>query len=871
VISQAAPDANLESVYYMLSAAYLRANAFAQAEEVLKTFLNKYPASKNRLEALCSLGYSAYRAGDYSGAAAVFKQLETVPKYRDRALLGEAQAYLDGKQSEQAIATLRLLVGTGINTPLQADGALMLVKSYVQSGSYERAIATLQQLHAKVDKLNNILRLNHTAFKLGDELLKQKKPELAVECYQLVLPKKRVIELQKARVKEMKAAIQANMQTIRSDPSRVPEFLNENLMLNDSIKQSEAMLSEFVATPDASPSFLLRLARAYADNHQPWESLAIYGEFLRRYPEDPSREEALFGVIVESAEVNRVQETRKYAEIYLQEFPNHPNADTVGYLLGSTSLVADDPQAAETYFGRMLIEQPDSKYREQLRFMLGNARFSLGKYNLASADYQRYLADFPGGQFREEATYRIALCALFEDNSDRAESLLNDYLKNYRNGVFVSDAKYRLAVCAFSKSNFPEVEKACDDWIRTYGEDALLAEVVALKADALAGEEKVPEAIQLYLRAYQIAKTESVVGYAAFQAKKLLQRKRDWEQIEKLFENFVEKHPNNPGLLAAAITVAQAKSHLGRVEEARTFVADAVLLTIADQDRENVEELITELAKLCLKKDSSTLGVDPQAHMEGLLGDATVSPTPVTQARLLFAHSELARLRKQDARSKDGLEEMVGKYKPDQLSPGLLALGGDFLLRQGRLDQAEAFYKRLASKYPKSLYREFAEVGLGEIEFRRSHFSKALPHFQAAIDHAGAMTKLKDATLGKARAMLALGRLDEAQALFEAVASAREWRGEATACSIYSLGEISRKEGDLTGAISTFQKVCLAYGRYPEWVAKAYAAQAACYEQLGNISQARAVYQEFLSNEKLSSFEEYGTARKRLDDLNSKG
>jgi TolA-binding protein len=868
VVSQAAPEANLEPVYYMLSASYLRTDSFAQAKDVLKTYLEKYPTSKNRLEAVSSLGYAAYRSGDYTGAVEAFKQLEQIPKFKDRALLGEAQAYLDGGRSDDAVNTLRLLVGTGINTPLQADGALLLVKSYVASGANDKAIATLQQLRANADKITNILRLNNTAFKLGDSLLDQKKSDLAVQAYQVVLPKKRVIELQQARLKEMNNAVAANQDAMRADPSRAPEFMNLNMMLNENIKQAQAMLAQFQATPDFSPSYILRLARAYSLNHQPWEALSIYGEFLRRYPDDPSREEALFGIIVESAGVNRTEETRKYAEIYLKEFPNHPNADAVGYLLGSTALLADDPQAAETYFGRMLIEQPDSKYREQLRFMLGNARFSLGKYNLAATDYQRYLADFPGGQFAEEAFYRIALCALFDDNNDRAEALLNDYLKKYPSGPFVSDAKYRIAVCKFSQTDYPAVIKACDEWIKTYGGDDLLAEVLALKADALAEEDKNPEAIQLYLRAYQLAKNEGVVSYVAFQVKKLLQKKGDWEQIEKLFENFVEKHPNNPGLLAAVITAAQAKSRLGRIEAARTFVADATLLTIADQNRENVEELLTELAKLCLKKDSSTLGMDPQAHMDGLLADAAHSSSPVARARLLYGKSEMARLRRDTAASQDAMRQMVGKFKPDQLSPGLLALGGDFQLQQGNLDQAESFYKRLAAKYPKSLYREYAEVGLGDIELARKNYSKALPHFQTAIDRTAAVAKLKDATLGKAQALLGLGRLDEAQGLFEAVASNRAWRGDATACSIYSLGDIQQREGNLKDAISIYQKVCLAYAKYPNWVAKAYAAQAACYERLGNISQARAVYEEFVNNEKLSSFQEYGNARKRLEELN---
>ena len=77
----------------------------------------------------------------------------------------------------------------------------------------------------------------------------------------------------------------------------------------------------------------------------------------------------------------------------------------------------------------------------------------------------------------------------------------------------------------------------------------------------------------------------------------------------------------------------------------------------------------------------------------------------------------------------------------------------------------------------------------------KKDYPKALRYFTDGAEKIAAAQKLKEISLGRAKTLLALGKLDEAQKAFEQVASVREWRGEATACSVYSLGQIAAKRG----------------------------------------------------------------------------
>jgi TolA-binding protein len=115
--------------------------------------------------------------------------------------------------------------------------------------------------------------------------------------------------------------------------------------------------------------------------------------------------------------------------------------------------------------------------------------------------------------------------------------------------------------------------------------------------------------------------------------------------------------------------------------------------------------------------------------------------------------------------------------------------------------------------------------------------------------------------------LLALGRLAPAQKTFEEIASLREWRGEATAFSVYSLGEIAAKRGQWAEANAYFQRVYVGYQKFLPWVAKAYLASGESFEKLHRKEEASNTYREMLRNEKLARLPESAEARKRLEAL----
>jgi len=257
---------------------------------------------------------------------------------------------------------------------------------------------------------------------------------------------------------------------------------------------------------------------------------------------------------------------------------------------------------------------------------------------------------------------------------------------------------------------------------------------------------------------------------------------------------------------------------------------------------------------------------DPGAELDALLSADSGELNNTAKARILYAKAELARLRRQPAEEEKDIAQ-IATFKPEDLSPVLLGRVGDYLLGKGKLDQAKAFYDRLMEDYPKSDYADYAYNGLGEIAYQKNDLQLALRYFTDGTSKIAASQKLKDITVGEGKTLLALNRLDEAKKVFEQVASVREWRGESTAYSVYSLGEIEARKQHWAEANAYYQRVYVGYQKFLPWVAKAYIKSAECFEKLNKQQEAANTYREMLRNEKLAGFSETQTARQKLEAM----
>jgi TolA-binding protein len=889
----------LHPIYYTLGAAYFNMENYPKAIEVFETYLKKYPNAERALDVKLALAQSNLLSAQYDKAIKLYEQIEAIPEHREQALAAQVRAYKEMQKFDEAIRVLEKLVGEDIRTTAQANGAIDLAQLLSEKGKPQKAVVLLDKLETKTAIIENLVALNNVAVKLAEEFAEKELYKEAIQAYRAVRLRDEVLKFQTERIAMMERRMAENLKSAAGNPQLFVQMTQTNNMIKSVLVEAKTLLAEFEKLPDFAPALLVRMGKCWYDWDKKWEAIVVYDRVLDKYPAAREREAALFAKITTYADLALPARTQQFCEQYIKEFPQGPNAGVVGYLSGAVALQANDPKSAEAYFGSMLEKQPDSSYREEMRMLLGNARFMQGKFADATKDYRKYLEDFPQGQFLEEVTYRLAVAQLFAGMFDEARAALNKYLATYPKGSFVSDATYRRTVCKYALQQYAEVVTDCQSWLATYPNNEQEAEVQALLGDAFAAQDKLEEAVPAYVRAYKKSTSSEVLNYALFEASKHLQKLGKWEEVAKLFEEFVQEKPGSEAVVAAMFWIGRAKAHQGKIDEAKGFIVETLKKFINEPKREAVEQVISQLAQLCMKRPA------PAAVPPAAPATAPVSPTPAAtdaslppaappasapdpapydalaelekqlapleetsngtgKARLLYARAELAGLKRHPGEQEKIYREIAERFKPEDLSPLLLAVIGDYLLQSGETPRAAALFERLKESFPKSDYLDSAYVGLGEIEFARKDYDKALELFSDALDKIAASMKMKEATIGKAKTLFELGKYEDSKKLFEQVASVREWRGESTAFAIYSLGEIDARQNKLPEAIAHFRRVFVAYQKFLPWVAKAYIRAAESFEKMGKRQDAIDNLREMLRNERLEKFPETQEARKRL-------
>ena len=401
------------------------------------------------------------------------------------------------------------------------------------------------------------------------------------------------------------------------------------------------------------------------------------------------------------------------------------------------------------------------------------------------------------------------------------------------------------------------------------------------------------------------------------EASKILQKRGDWEQVGGMFEAFVKDHPDHPTAVIAAYWIGRAKSKEGKQDEAKQFVAGMIKKYIDDPKKAAVEQLLSQLVQLCVRKKPAPKPVEvaavaasnpvpgtsaagspstdaaattaavaaatpaptpepeatpaaaPGAELDELLGSAEQDRSPTAKARVLYAKALLGKMRRQNPEYETDLLEISRQFKPNVLSAPILGEVGDVLVLKGKPDEATPFYQYLIDYYGKSDYIDFAYNGLGEIAYEKKDYEKAEGFYHDGTNKIAANLKLKDLTIGEAKTLFQLHKYDEAKQLFKQVASVREWRGEATAMSVYYLGQIESAQGHWAEANAYYQRVFVAYQRFLPWVAKAYIGSGESFEKLDKKPEAIKTYQEMIRNQKLTDFSETNQARERLNALSA--
>ena len=909
---------NLELVLFTLAATYFNQKNTPKAEEYFKRVSTEFPNGKKKGSALVFLSQIQTQSGRKDEAA---KSLQLAAEcggdLGDLARFAQVRLLMETGKTDEAAKVLTGMIASGIKDEKSVQAAIALTDIEAKRGNLNEAVKLLDRLQAASNIVDNPLQLDMLAVKIGDGLLEKGERQKALRMYAIVRPTDVVTGLQKDRIAAMEKTIAENKASLQTNPKAFMEVNAANANITKEIEDLRKSLDQYAKLPDTASAIRLRQAKAYDELDLKWETILIWENLLGG--KDPKiREDALFSIAAAYSALMRTEDAVPALDRYMVEYPSGKYVTQAGFLKGAAAMETGDFAKAETVFSSTLEKAGNSPLAGDLQFLLGNSQFAQAadpekrdKYKQAIESYRKYLAKYPSGRFAEEAQYRLPLSSFMlggQEGYSKALEGFQEFVKKNPQSQYVGDVEYRIALCYNAAEKYDEVIRRCDEWRGKHGGEPMQAEVMALLGDAYAAKGMPAESAAAYRKSVDLGESEDVLKYSLFEANKQYQKINRWDEIADMFSVFATRHPDHPAATAAVYWVSKAKIKDGKAEEAKQYLAEAILKTINDRKKDAVEQLLAQLAQTCSKRirpplvakeatPAPTPAPSTLPSTNTVAGEQTPPPRPtpaptppydadadfakyldegkvaavgtnsLAKARLRYAQAELAGFTKRQERQKELMASIYRQFPADQLSAMLLAQCGEIALEKGELDKSEAFYKELMTSFPKSDLLEYAYCGMGEVSLARDEPAEALRWFDDAVEKANADAKLAQVTYGKGKALLGMGKLEAAKKTFEEVAGNKEWRGEVTARALLSLGELEEKRGNTAAAIQYYQRVFVAYQRYPDVVVKAYLKAADGFIKLGEPAKAAAHLREMLSKPRLAQIPRAADARKKLEGL----
>ncbi|MCB1225678.1 MAG: tetratricopeptide repeat protein [Verrucomicrobiales bacterium] len=820
-----------ERVLFVEGACYFNLNEYEKAITTLRDYLSQYPDGENAFQVKLALGRSLLSTGKADEGV---KELNDVasnsPELKGQAGLFLADHYRKTDKTDDALKILRSVVQADLRSPEGLQAAMMAADILVAKGDLDEASKLMESVRSLTTGGDNVAQMNNVSLKLGDQMLDQKRFAEALAAYQMVRRQSEITRIVKERVEKLEASIASQGKgPVRGTPEELDALL----------KTEKGLLEEIEQRPDYDASLYYRLGRCYFEMARYWESLLAFQTIVKDYPSFAQRDRSMYGMIIANAQLRRVAEARKLCEEYIADFPDSSNLGEVSELYGMLAYNAGDLEGAERSFDKALGFPKADK--ERLLFLRASVLFEMQRFEDARVCLELLLSDNPESAYKDDAQYRIALSYFYQNDFKNVTKALRNYLEDNPRGQFVVDAKYRLAFIKFQGREVEEAMEELEALTQEAPNDPNIGQVYALLGDAYNQQSKYDDALNAFANAVDKAKTPDVLDYAMDNATDLYVGQGKWAELADMWQSYYTSHKDNETqALKAIFWISRAKVREGKIDEAKTLLADAIKPMMANAANEQVEVLVQQLADLMAPKrrrssDGNYEGPtfeEVSAELEKLITPPQEGMNGTAQMRILFAKAWLAQKMRETEKAQRLFDVLVEVANPDDLSPLLLSVVGDNARSKGNLEKAEGCYNRLIEYFSDSEFADAAPVGLAEIAYSKEEYDKALELFDDAVEKYAASSRLLDATLGRAKTLVKLNKLDEADELYTTIANTREWRGEPTATALYMLGEIAFMRKDYARAIPYFQRVFVAHQRWKSWVAKAYLQCARCFLQL---------------------------------------
>jgi len=797
----------------------MQGEAYADARKTFEAFAREFPRSKQVSEAKLLFGTTWLLEEKWAEAATAFASIRPQLDSVDRGRATVLQLY-----------------------------ALM------EESKFDDALALVVEEFPRLDQMLQIATFQTLSLQLGSEFLEKGQYRKAITALQRVWNRDRLLKYQKQRLGELQDALAAAEAQPKSDPYR-------KFRLKQMIAKVQREVANIEKITNFDSALRLRLATAYQAMQRYREAALIMEDMLATMPPDPVVESASLSLIQCWSAIERWPKAIFAAQEFAKKFPSSKQLPMALYLEGIAQQRLNDQAAAIATFEGLRTKFPQSDFAPRALFMKGFSQLLADQNKAAIATFEEFAKAYPKNDLADASAYWLGMAYSLDKQFPRTREVMDEYLATYPNGAYRGLATFRKAYAAQSMRDFPTSIRELRAFLKAYPGHESTAEADLLLGDALMDQGDIPGGIA----AYESIPSDDPKFFEEgwFKVGKAYRLLEEPDKMRAHFEKFAREHPRSPRVAEAVYWIGWTYLQADQPGKAREVYWQSIAEHGDDATIRSVDDLFPALQKLYAGDEEPAKYL---ARLRDLRAQADTQKQPTLAMRALWAQA-LAYRKTDPDRARVLLLDAATRIEPSTTNPLLMADCAAALQQAGRDEDAERMWRDLVKWNPRAAQRDDAFAALGEIELKRGNEAAALAYFDRFEKETIGSLLFGKVMLAKAKLLVSRGDPDAARKALEALLANHYTTGPQKAEALFLIGDLYMKEKKYALAQQYFQRIYIVYGRWSEWVAKAYLSSGEAFEELKDIPAARKTYEEMTKLEELQALPETSRARARLEAL----
>lgn len=812
-------------------------------------------------------GFVEYSQADYANALTDLKRAEKAESYTGIVPYLLANVYYKQKEYD-ALLSYAASVSTRVDLANAEDIALLTAEAYYKKGDYKNALPGYDRFlsgkEATADKAI-LLRAGYAAFVLGQDAraLNYLKSSFAdvdsVGFYSSYYLGQVYL---RANQKPMALTSFDIARKYKGDPALVEEASFQFAKIAYDMGRPDQAIDEFEKIIKRFPgsSHLVEIKELLS---QAYVNASNYNKAIEYIESLPGRTPAVERAYQKATMLKGMEffnkEDYTQAVQYFEKSLQHP-ADKdylaeAGFWCGEAYSVGRQYEQAAKKYLQVIEAGENAELKLKSRYGLGYAYFNLKQYDRALFSFKEFVAQSNVSQPNlGDGTLRLADCYYVAKSYP-------DALAYYRkaislNAADVDYAYFQSGIVLGILRKYPEAKTVLSLVIRNYSRSSFVDEAKFQLAQQEFEQGHYQEAVNGYSDLITSSPSSRFVPYAYVRRAASNYNLKEYQKTAEDYITVLENYGNHPAAKDVLLPLQEALNLSARSGEFGKYLD---LYKNNNPDAKGIEMVEFEAAKnLYFNQDYAGAIKNLDAYINTYPQSARLSEAKFYEAESFY--------RTKDFGKALALYNDLTADKTFSMASKVTARVAELEFKQSHYHKAIPAFQTLAREAQNKKEQYYAWNGLMESYFNISQYDSVEKYAKIILEkgsvNAGAQNKAS-LYLGKA----AMGKKDYETAKDELLTTINAAQDEYGAEAKYRLAEIFFTTKDYKQCYETLLSLNADFGSYTEWVGKSYLLIADYFQATGDSFQTKATLQSLIDNFPLDEVRKHAAEKlKKIED-----